>query len=101
MTLLMIQKRLEEYTEKIKFEVDVDINELEEINQQILLFEKEMTAEIARSLKKSIDEINCFVDDQRREVQKLLTGMSTGKKAIGRYKNQKLKTSSRFVYRKA
>ena len=96
-----IEQRLEEYKEKAVYEVDVDIQELEEINDLILTLKDEMTPEIALSLKKNIDEILSFLEYQKGVYRKLLTGMATGKKAIGQYRPPALKTKSKFVYRRA
>ena len=96
-----ILQRLEEYSEKAVFEVDIDIQELEELNAMILSSEEQMTTEMAVALKKNIDELLAFVDHQKGIYRKVLTGMSTGKKAIGQYKGPTLKTKSKFVYRRA
>ena len=101
LNLPAILQRLEEYREKIVFEVDIDVQELEELNARILDLKEDLTPEIALSLQKNIDEIGSFVDHQKEMYRKILNGMSSGKKAISQYETSKLKTKSRFVYRKA
>ena len=96
-----ILQRLEEYREKIVYEVDFDFQEMEELNAAILSHEDSITPEIAADLKKNIDEISSFVDHQKQAYRKILNGVSTGKKAIGQYKSPKLQTQSVFVYRRA
>jgi hypothetical protein len=99
--LSQIAERLEEYKIKASYEVDIDIEELDKYIDTINMSEKNMTPQIARVLKKNIDEIVSFLDDQTGMYRKLLSGMMTGKKAIGQYRTPKLKSKSKFVYRRA
>ena len=100
-TLPDILRRLDEYSEKAVFEVDIDFQELEDLNIAIQSKDEEMTSEMAVALKKNIDEIDSFVDHQKQVYRKILNGVTTGKKAIGQYKCPTLKTQSMYVYTKA
>ena len=99
--LHLIAVRLEEYRLKAQYEVDIDIEELNQYIDIINSSEDIMTSKIAKVLKKNIDELVSFLDDQRGSYRKLLSGMMTGKKAIGQYRTPKLKSKSKFVYRRA
>ena len=101
MTLEEARARLIELVEKLPLEVDIDTEELLMINQVIVSSGHEMTPNLAKELKKYIDEMQFFVDHQREVLHKLLNGVTTGKKAVGQYTNTRLKTESRFVYRQA
>ena len=99
--LVDINKRLDEYKVKAKHEVDIDFSELNSYLDYINQADQELTPELAKNLKKNIDEIVSFLDDQTEAYRKLLSGMMTGKKAIGQYRTAKLKSKSKFVYRRA
>ena len=66
-----------------------------------VLCESEMTAERAFELKKNLDQIERFVQDQREALQSLLHGVSISKSGKGQYGQHKSKVRSRFVHRKA
>ena len=100
-SLADIDKRLEEYKVKAKLEVDIDVSELNTYLDYINQADDELTPQLAKNLKKNIDEIVSFLDYQREAYRKLLSGMMTGKKAIGQYRTPKLKSKSKFVYRRA
>ena len=101
MTLKEVRSRLIELVEKLPLEVDIDTDELLEINQIIMTLGDQLTPVIAKEIKKNIDEVQFFVEHQREVLYKLLNGVTTGKKAIGQYGKSKLRTESRFVYRRA
>lgn len=101
MNLKEAKIRLIELVEKLPLEVDIDTEELLAINAVIMASGGEMTPSLARELKSNIDEIQFFVDHQREVLHKLLNGVTTGKKVVGRYGKTRLKTESRFVYRQA
>jgi hypothetical protein len=101
MNLKEVRFRLAELVEKLPLEVDIDIEELLAINEVIMASGSEMTPSLAKELKTNIDEIQNFVSHQREVLHKLLNGVTTGKKVVGRYGKTRLKTESRFVYRQA
>ena len=101
MSLKEARLRLIELVDKLPLEVDIDIEEILAINEVIMASGHEMTPSLARELKKYIDEVQFFVDHQREVLHKLLNGVTTGKKAVGQYGKARLRTESRFVYRRA
>ena len=99
--LSFIETRLQELADNLPHEVDLDTSELLFLQQAIVLCEAEMTAERAFELKKNLDQIERFVQDQREALQSLLHGVSISKSGKGQYGQHKSKARSRFVYRKA
>ena len=99
--LTFIEARLQEMAFNLPFEVDLDTSEVLFLQQALVLCESEMTAERAFELKKNLDQIERFVQDQREALQSLLHGVSISKSGKGQYGQHKSKARSRFVYRKA
>ena len=99
--LTYIEARLQELADNLPYEVDLDTDEVLHLQEAILLCETEMTAERAIQLKKNLDEIERFVEDQKEALQSLLHGVSVSKSSRGQYGQHKSKVRSRFVYRKA
>jgi hypothetical protein len=99
--LTYIEVRLQELADNLPYEVDLDTDEVLHLQEAILLCETEMTAERAFQLKKNLDEIERFVEDQKEALQSLLHGVSVSKSGRGQYGQHKSKVRSRFVYRKA
>lgn len=99
--LLFIEKRIQELVDNLPSEVDLDTDEMLFLQQAILQCGSEMTAERAFDLKKNLDEIERFVEDQKGQLQLLLRGVSISKSAKGQYGLHKSKIRSRFVYQKA
>lgn len=101
MNLKEARLRLIELVEKLPLEMDIDTEELLAINDVIMASGHEMTPALARELKKYIDEVQLFVEHQREVLHTLLNGVTTGKKAVGQYGKTRLKSESRFIYRRA
>lgn len=101
MNLRDARVRLIDLVEKLPLEIDIDTEELAEINEVIMASGEEITPTLAKELKKNIDEVQFFVEHQREVLHKLINGVTTGKKAVGQYGRTRLKTESRFVYRRA
>ena len=99
--LTFIETRLQELAFNLPFEVDLDTNEVLFLQQALVLCESEMTAERALGLKKNLDEIERFVQDQKEALQSLLRGVSISKSGKGQYGQHESGARSRFVYRKA
>ena len=99
--LLFIEKRIEELVDNLPSEVDLDTDEVLFLQQAILQCGPEMTAERAFNLKKNLDEIERFVEDQKEQLQMLLRGVSISRSAKGQYGLHESKVRSRFVYQKA
>ena len=99
--LSFIETRLQELADNLPYEVDLDTSELLFLQQAIVLCEAEMTAERAFELKKNLDQIERFVQDQREALQSLLRGVSISKSGKGQYGQHKSQARSRFVHRKA
>ena len=101
MGLTFIEMRLQELADNLPFEVDLDTSELLSLQQAIVLCESEMTAERAFELKKNLDQIERFVQDQKEALQSLLHGVSISKSGKGQYGQHKSQARSRVVHRKA
>ena len=99
--LSFIETRLQELADNLPYEVDLDTSELLFLQEAIVLCEAEMTAERAFELKKNLDQIERFVQDQREALQSLLHGVSISKSGKGKYGQHKSQARSRFVHRKA
>ena len=99
--LSFIETRLQELAFNLPFEVDLDTNEVLLLQQALVLCESEMTPERALNLKKNLDEIERFVQDQKEVLQSLLHGVSISKSGKGQYGQHESGARSRFVYRKA
>jgi hypothetical protein len=99
--LLFVENRISELALNLPYEMDLDTTELVMLQQAIVLCESEMTAERALELKKNLDLIERFVEDQKEVLQSLLVGINAGKKVVGQYGTIQSRTASRFVYRKA
>ena len=99
--LTFIETRLQELAFNLPFEVDLDTSEVLFLQQALMLCESEMTAERALQLKKNLDEIERFVQDQKEALQSLLRGVSISKSGKGQYGQHESGPRSRFVYRKA
>lgn len=99
--LIFIETRIQELAFNLPFDVDLDTNEVLFLQQALMLCESEMTAERALQLKKNLDEIERFVQDQKEALQSLLRGVSISKSGKGQYGQHESGARSRFVYRKA
>ena len=99
--LSFIEKRLQELVDNLPSEVDLDTDEVLFLQHAILQCGPEMTADRALNLKKNLDEIERFVEDQKEQLQSLLRGVSISKSAKGQYGLHESKVRSRFVYQKA
>lgn len=99
--LQFIQLRLQELADNLPIEVDLDTNELLLLQQAIRLYEPQMTSDIALNLKKSLEQIERFVEDQKKVLQGMMRGASVSKNMLGNYSSNTTQPTSRFVYRKA
>ena len=95
-----IEERIAELSINLPYEVDLDTTELTMLQQAIVLCESEITAERALELKKNLDELERFVEDQKEVLKSLLIGINAGKKSVGQYGTIQTR-ASRFVHRKA
>ena len=95
-----IEERIAELSINLPYEVDLDTTELTMLQQAIVLCESEITAERALELKKNLDQIERFVEDQKEVLKSLLIGINAGKKSVGQYGTIQTR-ASRFVHRKA
>ena len=98
--LAFVERRISELAINLPYEIDLDTTELIMLQQAIVLCESEMTAERALELKKNLDQIERFVEDQKEVLQSLLIGINAGKKSVGQYGGIQTR-ASRFVYREA
>ena len=98
--LVFIEERIAELSINLPYEVDLDTTELTMLQQAIVLCESEITAERALELKKNLDQIERFVEDQKEVLQSLLIGINAGRKSVGQYGTIQTR-ASRFVHRKA
>lgn len=99
--LTFIEVRLQELSDNLPYEMDLDTEEVLFLQQAIVLCESEMTAERAFELKKNLDLIERFVQDQKEALKSLLHGVSMSKRGRGQYGQNTSQARSRFVYRKA
>lgn len=86
MSLVEIEERFAELSQRLWQEVDIDCEELMVLQQWLLTYGKELNSERAQRLKFNLDQIEDFVTQQKRHLQQIFSGVSANKKAIRTYK---------------